>query len=276
MNKVWLITGAGRGLGAAIAQGALASGAQVVATARRLENLARYQGMAAVLPLALDVTEAEQAEAVVGQALARFGRIDVLVNNAGYGQLGPFEETTQAQAREQFATNVEGVFNLCRAVLPAMRAQHDGHLFNISSMAGISAMPGSSLYCASKFAVEGFSEALAGEVAGFGIKVTLVEPGALRTDFLDPGSARFGTAHLEDYQAFSARIQERCAAGNHQQGGDPERLAAAILHLATLVSPPLRFIAGSDAYGQVTAKLQAMLDQAREWQALSASIDYGA
>jgi NAD(P)-dependent dehydrogenase (short-subunit alcohol dehydrogenase family) len=274
MNKVWLITGAGRGLGAAIAECALASGARVVATARRLDGLTRFEGMAGVLPQALDVTDAEQVKAVVGQALARFGRIDVLVNNAGYGQLGPFEETTRDQAREQFATNVEGVFNLCRAVLPAMRAQHDGHLFNVSSMAGISAMAGSSLYCASKFAVEGFTEALAAEVAGFGIRVTLVEPGALRTDFLDPSSAKFGTAPLDDYQPFSTRIRERCAAGNHQQGGDPERLAAAMLHLSTLVAPPLRFLAGSDAYNQVTAKLQGMLEQAREWQALSASIDH--
>ncbi len=188
MNKVWFITGAARGLGAAIAKAALADGDRVVVSGRRIEPLenvfAEYGER--VMAVALDVTDEAQALAAVETAVARFGRIDVLVNNAGYGQLAPFEDNFASDAAQQFATNVFGVFNVCRAVLPVMRQQRSGRVFNVSSMGGMVGMGGAALYCASKFAVEGFSESLVQEVTQFGIKVTLVEPGVFRTDFLDP------------------------------------------------------------------------------------------
>ncbi|MEE1924564.1 oxidoreductase [Pseudomonas sp. 148P] len=275
MNKVWFVTGAGRGLGAAIAKAALANGDRVVVSGRRLESLhsvfAEYGEQ--VLAVALEVSDAAQALAAVEAAVARFGRIDVLVNNAGYGQLAPFEDNLASDAEKQFATNVFGVFNVCRAVLPVMRAQRSGHVFNVSSMGGVLGMGGAALYCASKFAVEGFSESLAQEVAQFGIKVTLVEPGVFRTDFLDASSAVFGERGLQDYAAFTARVKAASAAGNHQQAGNPAKLGEALVRLANTSEPPMRYLAGSDAYRQVSAKLTGMLAQIEDWRELSCSTD---
>lgn len=275
MHKVWFVTGASRGLGAAIANAALAAGDKVVVTGRRLEPL--HQAFAAygdqVLAVALDVSVEAQALAAAEQAVARFGRIDILVNNAGYGQLAPFEDNFSVDADNQFATNVFGVFNVARAVLPVMRQQRSGHVFNVSSMGGVLGMGGAALYCASKFAVEGFSESLAQEVAQFGIKVTLVEPGVFRTDFLDASSAVFGQRALDDYAAFTAKVKGASAAYNHQQTGNPAKLGAALVQLANSETPPLRYLAGSDAYQQVTGKLQKMLGEMEQWRELSYSTD---
>jgi NAD(P)-dependent dehydrogenase (short-subunit alcohol dehydrogenase family) len=275
MNKVWFITGASRGLGAAIAHAALADGDQVVVSGRRLEALqdtfASYGER--VLPVVLDVSDETQALAAVEAAVTRFGRIDVLVNNAGYGQLAPFEDNFAGDADKQFATNVFGVFNLCRAVLPVMRGQRSGQVFNLSSMGGLMGMGGAALYCASKFAVEGFSESLAQEVASFGIKVTLVEPGVFRTDFLDPSSAVFGARGLADYATLTAKVKGNSAAYNHQQTGNPAKLGAALVYLANHDQPPLRYLAGSDAYQQVSGKLGEMLAQIEQWRELSYSTD---
>lgn len=275
MNKVWFVTGAARGLGAAIAKAALDDGDKVVVSGRRIESLqstfAEYGDR--VLAVALDVTDGAQALSAVESAVERFGRIDVLVNNAGYGQLAPFEDNLASEADQQFATNVYGVFHVCRAVLPVMRRQRSGHVFNVSSMGGVVGMGGAALYCASKFAVEGFSESLAQEVAQFGIKVTLVEPGVFRTDFLDPSSAIFGTRGLEDYAAFTAKIKNASAAYNHQQTGNPAKLGKALVHLANSEHPPLRYLAGSDAYQQVSEKLNKMLAEIELWRHLSFSTD---
>ena len=275
MNKVWFVTGAARGLGAAIAKAALDDGDKVVVSGRRIEPLqsvfAEYGDRA--LAEALDVTHEAQALNAVEAAVARFGRIDVLVNNAGYGQLAPFEDNLASEADQQFATNVFGVFNVCRAVLPVMRGQRSGQVFNVSSMGGVVGMGGAALYCASKFAVEGFSESLAQEVAQFGIKVTLVEPGVFRTDFLDPSSAIFGTRGLEDYVAFTAKIKGASAAYNHQQTGNPAKLGQALVKLANSEHPPLRYLAGSDAYQQVSDKLNKMLAEIELWRHLSFSTD---
>jgi NAD(P)-dependent dehydrogenase (short-subunit alcohol dehydrogenase family) len=275
MNKVWFITGAARGLGAAIAKAALADGARVVVSGRRIEPLEDVfaEFGERVLAVALDVTNQAQALAAVETAVARFGRIDVLVNNAGYGQLAPFEDNLASEADTQFATNVFGVFNVCRAVLPVMRAQRSGHVFNVSSMGGVVGMGGAALYCASKFAVEGFSESLSLEVAQFGIKVTLVEPGVFRTDFLDPSSAVFGTRGLEDYAALTAKVKGASAAYNHQQTGNPAKLGDALVHLVNSEHPPLRYLAGSDAYLQVSNKLNSMLAEIELWRQLSCSTD---
>ncbi|EOG3618438.1 oxidoreductase [Pseudomonas putida] len=275
MNKVWFVTGATRGLGAAIAKAALDAGDKVVVSGRRIEPLqnafADYGER--VLAVALDVTDESQALSAVEAAVARFGRIDILVNNAGYGQLAPFEDNLASEADKQFATNVFGVFNVCRAVLPVMRLQRSGHVFNVSSMGGVVGMGGAALYCASKFAVEGFSESLAQEVAQFDIKVTLVEPGVFRTDFLDPSSAVFGTRGLEDYATFTAKVRSASAAYNHQQTGNPAKLGEALVHLANSEHPPLRYLAGSDAYQQVSEKLNKMLAQIELWRHLSFSTD---
>jgi NAD(P)-dependent dehydrogenase (short-subunit alcohol dehydrogenase family) len=273
MAKTWFITGAGRGLGAAIAEAALASGDNVVATARSPAAVEKRLGRERVLALALDVTREDQVAAAIEAAISHFGTIDVVVNNAGYGQLGPFEENSAADAERQFATNVTGVFNVCRAVLPVLRRQRSGHVFNLSSIAGVMAMGGSALYCASKFAVEGFSEALAQEVAPFGIRVTLVEPGVFRTDFLDDSSAAFGNQGIADYAELSDRLRAVCAAKNHQQTGDPAKLGAALLHLVQAEKPPLRYLAGSDAHEMATAKLTRMLEEFEQWKALSRSTD---
>ncbi|MDB6141458.1 MAG: short-chain dehydrogenase reductase sdr [Pseudomonas sp.] len=275
MSKVWMITGASRGLGAHIALAALSVGDRVVVTARRLETLDSLfpDDLPNVLKVALDVTQPAQALAAVSEALARFGRIDVLVNNAGYGQLGPFETNSPEDVERQFATNVFGVMNLCRAVLPVMRQQRSGRVFNLSSISGVLGMGGAALYCASKFAVEGFSESLAQEVAGFGIHVTLIEPGVFRTDFLDGSSAAFGELAIEDYAAFSEKVRASCAAGNHQQTGDPARLGSVVVELASHSKPPVRLLAGSDAYAQVSAKLGKMLDEVEQWREVTVSTD---
>ncbi len=275
MSRTWFITGASRGLGEAIAQAALVAGDNVVVSARRLEQLDQFVAQAAgqTLAVELDVTREDQAIAAVEAAITRFGRIDVLVNNAGYGQLAPFEENTPSDAERQFATNVFGVFNLCRAALPIMRRQRSGHIFNVSSVAGVVAMGGAALYCASKFAVEGFSESLAQEVSQFGIKVTLVEPGVFRTDFLDPSSAAFGANELEDYATFTAKIKAGSAANNHRQTGDPAKLGEALVQLVGAEKPPLRYVAGSDAYQAITSKLDNVKVEIEQWRDLSASSD---
>jgi NAD(P)-dependent dehydrogenase (short-subunit alcohol dehydrogenase family) len=275
MTKTWFITGAARGLGAGIAQAALAAGHNLVVSSRRLEALQPLldQAPERVLALQLDVTDEQAGANAVEAALQRFGRIDVLVNNAGYGQLAPFEENRPEDAEKQFATNVFGVFNLCRAVLPVMRRQRSGHIFNISSVAGLAGMGGAALYCASKFAVAGFSEALSQEVAQFGIHVTAVEPGGFRTDFLDASSAQFGGRSLDDYAAFTAKVKASAVAGNHQQTGDPLKLGEALLILAASAKPPVHFAAGSDAFKVASDKLSRSAAELDQWQGLSRTTD---
>jgi NAD(P)-dependent dehydrogenase (short-subunit alcohol dehydrogenase family) len=275
MAKTWFITGAARGLGAEIARAALAAGDRVVAAARDPARAA--EGLPAdaerMLAVALDVTDAAQAMLAAMAAAERFGGIDVLVNNAGYGQFGAFEENTDAEVERQFATNVFGVFNVTRAVLPVMRRQRSGHIFNISSIGGIRGGQGGSLYSASKFAVSGFSESLAQEVAGFGIAVTVVEPGFFRTDFLDGSSVRYGSHPIEDYAEFAAALRENWGARNHQQAGDPPKLGAALVRLASETKPPVHFVAGSDAVGVVEAKIARMREELESWRTLSVSTD---
>jgi len=278
MSRIWFITGASRGIGTEIAKAALAAGDKVVATGRDRDQVARTFANAGdrVLPVALDVTQEQQVLAAIDAAVARFGRIDVLVNNAGYGQLGLFEENEPDDIERQFATNVFGLFNVTRAALPVLRRQRSGHIFNVTSVAGLIGSPGASVYCASKFAVEGFSEALAKEVAQFGIKITLVEPGPLRTEFLDGSSARFGGRAVAEYGEFSAQTKAMYLDRNHKQPGNPAKLAQAVLVLATTEHPPLRYIAGSDGLGRFDNKLAALRSELDQWRALTLSTDYAA
>lgn len=249
MSKIWFITGAGRGIGAEIAKAALAAGDRVVATGRRIEQLdAAYSAHGdRVLSVGLEIGDERDAVVAVEAALARFGRIDVLVNNAGYGQLGLFEEVAHADVESQFQTNVFGLMHATRAVLPAMRKQRGGHILNVASVGGFMGFENASIYCASKFAVEGFSESLALEVAPFGIRVTVVEPGFFRTDFLDKSSVRFGSQTIADYEQASSESRTTYDSYNHQQPGDPIKLGRLLVELAAMPAPPLHFVAGSDA-----------------------------
>jgi NAD(P)-dependent dehydrogenase (short-subunit alcohol dehydrogenase family) len=275
MSKTWFITGASRGIGADIARAALAAGDRVVATGRDAAKVAQTYdaGPDRLLAVALDVTDNAQVVAGVAAATAHFGSIDVLVNNAGYGQFGPFEENTAADVERQFATNVFGVFNVTRAVLPVMREHRTGHIFNISSIAGVRGGIGGSLYCASKFALEGFSESLSQEVAPFGVTVTIIQPGFFRTDFLDGSSVQYGGAPIADYAALSAQLRSGYEARSHQQAGDPAKLGALIVDLASREKPPLRFAAGSDAVKISADKIASRTTELEAWQELSVTTD---
>lgn len=259
-----------------IARAALEAGDRVVAAARTpahiTDALAGYDDRRCAL--ALDVTDPAAVEPAVEQAVKAFDRIDVLVNNAGYGQLGAFEEVTSAALARQFATNVFGVFDVTRAILPIMRRQRSGHIITISSIAGMEGFDGSSVYCSTKHAVAGWSEGLAKEVAPFGIKVTCVYPGRFRTDFLDGSSVRYGEIEIDDYKLMSGRHRAALDADNHLQIGDPVKLAAAIGTLVAAAQPPVWFGAGSDAYAVFTAKAEALRKNIEDWKTLMVSTDF--
>jgi NAD(P)-dependent dehydrogenase (short-subunit alcohol dehydrogenase family) len=274
MSKVWFITGATRGIGAEIAKATLAAGNQVVATGRKPEAATQALGASEdLLPVALDVTREEQVKAAMQAAIERFGRIDVLVNNAGFGHLGVFEESTQEEIRAQFETNVFGLMAVTQTVIPGMRERRSGRIFNISSVSGLKGVFGASLYCASKFAVEGFSQSIADELAPFGVFVTSVSPGFFRTDFLDPSSLKYSGESIGDYaqrlEEFRAFHDQR----SHTQAGDPAKLAKVILHLAEVEKPPVSFVAGSDAAEWAQNSMKAFQAQIDEWRELSVSTD---
>ncbi|CAB3644994.1 oxidoreductase [Achromobacter sp. SIMBA_011] len=276
-KKVWFITGASRGLGALIAEAALADGNAVVAAGRNpaaiTERLGQAPGLRAV---ALDVTRPEQAQAAVAAALQAFGRIDVLVNNAGFGLLGAVEESSDADVRRMYDTNVFGLLNVTRAALPAMRERRAGHVINISSIGGFRSGAGFGAYCSTKFAVEGLTEALHDELAPLGIHATVVEPGYFRTDFLDATSLVVAPGEIADYAATSGQVRRRAVDLNHQQPGDPVRLAAAMVELANAAEPPLRLPLGSDTLAAIAEKLAYVARETETWQALARSTDFAA
>lgn len=273
--KVWFITGAGRGLGLDIARAVLDAGHRVIATARNPEHITRaLAGYGHRLhAVALDVTH-DTAAATAADAAKHFGRVDVLVNNAGYGQLGAFEEISREAVARQFATNVFGTFEVTRGILPIMRSQRSGHVITISSIAGIEGFEGSSIYCSTKHAVSGWSEGVAKEVASLGIKMTCVYPGRFRTDFLDGSSVRYGDVAVEDYAAASAIHRQALDDDNHLQQGDPVKFARLILELAVLDKPPLWLGAGSDAYAIFWKKSEALSRNAEEWRKETLSTDF--
>jgi NAD(P)-dependent dehydrogenase (short-subunit alcohol dehydrogenase family) len=275
MQKTWFITGAGRGLGAEIAKAALRAGDIVVAAGRNRAAVSDRLGpnSSSLLSVQLDVNDEAQAQAAVATAVDRFGTIDVLVNNAGYGHLGLFEEATVQDVQAQFGTNLFGVFSVTRAVLPVMRAARKGRIFNVSSSAGMRGLAFGSLYCASKFALEGFSESLAQEIAPFGIRVTIVEPGPFRTDFLSAESIRFGEHAVADYDDRRSALRASFEQRNGKQPGDPVKLAEAIVRLASEPEPPLRFVAGSIAFDTISAKLVDMQTELERWRPLSVGMD---
>jgi len=276
MSKVWMITGAGRGIGAAIARAALDNGDRVVATGRTLAQLQdAFAGAdpARIALLELDIAVEAQAAPAVAAAVERFGRIDVLVNNAAYGLLGRLEEVSSDEIATQFAVNVHGVMHMLRAALPVLRRQRGGHIMNISSIAGITGFDGASVYCASKYAIEGLTASLAIELAPLGIQVTAVEPGFFRTEFLDPSSVRYGAASVGDY---AGSVAQAYGAYQGKQLGDPLKLAAAVIELAAMASPPRQFLAGSDALAMATTALDARRAEMAAFQALTVSTDHAA
>lgn len=273
--SVWFITGASRGFGAEIARSALAAGHQIAAAAREPQTVARLfpEGGGRLLPVPLDVTSQAQAVAAVEAAANRFGRIDVVVNNAGRGLLAAVEEASDAAVRAVYETNVFGTLNVLRAVLPVLRAQRSGRIVNISSIGGFVGSPGWGIYNSTKFALEGISEALAREVAPLGITVTIVEPGYFRTDFLDPSSLHTEAAVIEDYAKTAGVTRSRAAKVNHAQPGDPARAAAAIEQIVSAGRPPLRIQLGRDSFSAIADKLAFVAGEQRTWRDLSISTD---
>jgi NAD(P)-dependent dehydrogenase (short-subunit alcohol dehydrogenase family) len=272
-KKVWLITGAGRGMGVDIARAALAAGHAVVATGRDPEQVSSVLGAHEdLLVLRLDVTSLDEAEAAASAAVERFGRIDVLVNNAGNFYAGFFEEISPEDFRAQIETNLFGPLNVTRAVLPVMRAQRSGLVVTVSSTAGITGQEFCTAYAASKFALEGWSESLTPEVAPFGIRTMLVEPGFFRTELLTPGSTSYAEPAIDDYAERTRQTVTAWTGMNGLQGGDPSKLATALVQLAGQDEPPLRWAAGADAVGVLEQKAAELLSQAAAHRELSSSL----
>jgi len=258
-ERVWFITGASRGLGRALVRAVLENGDKVVAASRKATDsydlVEKFDGM--ILPVNLDVTDSQQVQLAVTKAIKYFGRIDVLVNNAGYGLFGAIEEVSEEEVRQLFDVNVFGLLAVTRAILPIMRHQKSGHILNLSSVAGISAGVGSGIYAASKFAVEGLSEALAAEIEPLNIKVTIVEPGQFRTNFLG-SSLRTANKRLEDYRATAGFMQESLSQQNGLQKGDPAKAAEAMIKIVEVENPTLRLPLGHDCIVRIKKKLESV------------------
>ncbi|MEU3479639.1 oxidoreductase [Streptomyces sp. NPDC033754] len=271
--SVWFVTGASRGLGAEITREALDRGHCVIATARDASAVLRAYPQApdGLLAVNADVTEPEQLTAAVEAGLAKFGRIDVVANNAGYGLVGAIEEISDKAARALFDVNVFGVLNTLRATLPTLRAQRSGHVLNMGSVGGFVTAPAAGLYGASKFALEGISEALHGELAPLGVRVTIVEPGGFRTDFLSGLSMRVEPASIADYAAGAGPVREALAMNDGRQPGDPVKAAKAIVDITEVAEPPLRLQLGADAIERVEAKLDLVRRELDEWRHVALS-----
>jgi len=261
-QKVWFITGTSRGFGRVWAEAALERGDQVAATARDVQTLAPLVGRFGdrVAPLALDVTDRAAVFAAVAEAHRRFGRLDVAINNAGYGLFGAIEEVSEANARAQIDTNLFGALWVTQAVLPIMRAQGSGHIIQVSSIGGVNAFPTVGLYHASKWALEGFSQSLSAEVAGFGIKVTLIEPGGYATDWSGPSAVR--SAELPAYATARANI---ASLRGSFKPGDPQATAAAILKVVDAAEPPLRIFLGTTGLPMTRAEYARRLQVWEQW-----------
>ncbi|MDQ0569021.1 NAD(P)-dependent dehydrogenase (short-subunit alcohol dehydrogenase family) [Variovorax paradoxus] len=274
-KKVWLVTGAGRGMGVDIVQAALAAGHAVVATGRNAEAVRKVLGDAAdLLVVKLDVTKPEDAEAAAVAAVERFGHIDVLVNNAGNFYAGFFEELPDADFRAQIETNLFGPINVTRAVLPIMRARRTGLVVTISSLAGITGQPFISAYAAAKFGLEGWMESLAPEIEPFGIRTMIVAPGYFRTDLLTEESTKYPTPSIDDYAKTTRETVEAWKGMNGRQGGDPAKLADALVSLAGAATPPLRWPAGADAVEAFEQKARLLQMQADAHRKLSAALGH--
>ena len=273
-KKIWFITGAGRGMGLDFARAVLAAGHAVVATGRDADRVAKAVGESEnVLAVKLDVTSRADAEAAVQAAVTRFGRIDVLINNAASFYAGYFEELSPEQIERQLATSLFGPMNVTRAVLPVMRKQRSGHIITISSSAGLGAgYDFVSAYAASKFGLEGWMESLSAEVAPFGIATTIVNPGFFRTELLTDQSTNYAEPSIADYDDRRGPLIESWKAMNGKQSGDPAKLARALITISEQEPPPQRFIAGEDAIATAEQKIATLQQQANAYRDLSSSL----
>ena len=270
-SKVWLVTGAARGLGLALVQTLLSRGYRTVATARDISPLQRISDPN-LLAVQLDVTSPSSAQAAIDSAITHFGRIDVLVNNAGYSDIAPFEQVTEESFRQEFEVNFWGVVNLARIVVPVMRRQRSGTILQISSVGAQACPAGRTPYAASKCAVEGFSESLAKEVSPLGVRVTIVEPGAFRTGFAE--TAHSAPQVMEEYAGTVGKAIEMQKGLSGNQGGDPVKAARAMIQLAEHDNPPIRLVLGKDAYGLVEAKNQMRVKEHEAWKETSLSTGF--
>jgi NAD(P)-dependent dehydrogenase (short-subunit alcohol dehydrogenase family) len=275
-QKVWFVTGASKGLGLTLVKQLLNKGYKVVATSRSLTDLNNSVDTSTnFLPLAVNIKDENSVTAAVAETISHFGRIDVVVNNAGYGLTGSLEELSDVEARENFDVNVFGSLNVIRAVMPHLREQRSGHIFNIASIGGFTgSFPGFGIYCATKFAVHGFTESLAAEVKGFGVKVTVVSPGYFRTNFLAPDSLNVPKHEIQAYK----EVREVQAAHQHDingnQPGDPEKGVAAIITVAEAEEAPLHLFLGQDAYDAAYQKMDAVKTDLEAWKNLSTSTGF--
>ncbi len=274
-STTWFITGASTGFGRTLAETVLKAGGNVIATARKREQIAdlEKQFPNAARALKLDVTDAGQVDSAVTQAFAEFGKVDVLVNNAGYGIAGAVEETTEAEFMPVFEANVFGLIRVTKAFLPHLRKQRSGHILNLSSIGGLTGAPGWGLYNASKFAVEGFSEALAAELAPLGIKVTIIEPGPFRTDFLGRSGVEAAT-RIADYNATAGKTRQYFHDQAGKQPGDPLRAVQAMIAVVESPNPPLHLILGAAALKRFRAKLDQWNQEIAAWEPTTLRADF--
>ncbi len=275
-KKVWFVTGASKGLGLILAKKLLDEGYRVAATSRNSEVLIKAVGEKSenFLPLEMDLLNEESVSEAVKKTLNAFGEINVVVNNAGYGQLGTLEEMSDREVRQNFDVNVFGVLNVIRSVMPRLRAQRSGHVFNISSIGGYTAnFGGWGSYCATKFAVAALTESLAAEAKPFGVNATLVYPGYFRTDFLTKDSMSLPANPITEYAEARQSIDSHANEINGSQPGDPEKLAAALIKIADEANPPLHLFLGPDAYNLAEAKISAVRKDMKDWQELATSTD---
>lgn len=273
--KVWLITGSSTGFGRSLAEAVLHHGDRVIATARKPEQLNDLvtQYPDTVKALRLDVTQPQNVREVVEAAIATFGRIDVLVNNAGYGLIGALEEVSDEQIQRNFDTNLFGAIHMMRAVLPVMRQQQSGHIINMSAIAGFTNELGFSIYGGAKFALEGVSEALYGEVAPLGINVTIVEPGPFRTDFIGRSLDRAETS-MEAYQGTVGKFLQFLNTIEGNQPGDPDKAAQVLIQVVNAEKPPLRLVLGHYAYSKFRQKIESLTQELNDWEAIASNTDF--
>ncbi|MET4014155.1 NAD(P)-dependent dehydrogenase (short-subunit alcohol dehydrogenase family) [Mucilaginibacter sp. UYP25] len=275
-QKVWFVTGASKGLGLSLVKQLLNNGYNVAATSRSVTDLENAVGKSeSFLPLAVNITDEKSVNDAISQTISLFGKIDVVVNNAGYGIIGALEELSDAEARANFDVNVFGSLNVIRAAMPHLRRQQSGHVFNISSIGGFSGnYPGFGIYCATKFAVQGFTESLAAEVKSFGIKATIVSPGYFRTNFLAPDALSVPKNEIEDYKAVRDVQAAHQSDINGQQAGDPEKGVAAIITVAEAAEAPMHLFLGQDAYDLAYQKMNDVKQDLETWKELTVNTGY--
>jgi NADP-dependent 3-hydroxy acid dehydrogenase YdfG len=274
-GRTWFITGASTGFGRLLAEEVLKAGGKVIATARNFDKVADLEAKypQAAKAIALDVTDAGQVDSAVTQAFAQFGRVDVLVNNAGYGVAGAIEEVSETEFMPMFETNVFGLLRVTRAFLPHLRKQRSGHILNLSSIGGVVASPGIGFYNATKFAVEGISEALAAELAPLGISVTIIEPGPFRTDFLGR-SGVIAKTRIADYDATAGNMRKYFAENDGKQKGDPLRAVHAMMQVVESPNPPLRLLLGASALQRLRGKLGNWEKEIAAWEQVTTGADF--